>query len=208
MAKALRVSFRPKPEPTPSWSASARARTVASSLRRVSSWPAAVSAAWSALAFLYQHLYAAACLLNSGQTGAISVAVERDEDIEQVTSAGRTYIQVKTRGQAIMPADIKSALERFDALRQEHAQSTKPGRATFVVVVNRALGPTLADQVWTGQLAGDVEILYPGRVWPSLQHRSKLCQTLLLQERRHHSKPPSLCQTLFRGGRSEKFVSR
>lgn len=140
MAKALRVSFRPKPEPTPSWSASARARTVASSLRRVSSWPATVSAAWSALAFLYQHLYAAACLLNSGQTGAISVAVERDEDIEQVTSAGRTYIQVKTRGQAIMPADIKSALERFDALRQEHAQGSKPGRATFVVVVNRALG--------------------------------------------------------------------
>ena len=152
MAKALRVSFRPKAEPPPSW---------------------------SALAFLYQHLYAAACLLNSGQTGAISGAVERDEDIEQVTSAGRTYIQVKTRGQAIMPADIKSALERFDALRQEHAQGSKPGRATFVVVVNRALGPTLADQVRTGQLAGDVEILYPGRVWPSLQHRSKLCQTLL-----------------------------
>ncbi|PKB13819.1 SEC-C metal-binding domain-containing protein [Janthinobacterium sp. 64] len=114
--------------------------------------------------FLYQHLYAAACLLNSEQTGAISVAVERDEDIEQVTSAGRTYIQVKTRGQAIMPADIKSALERFDALRQEHAQGRRPGRATFVVVVNRALGPTLADQVRTGQLAGDVEVLYPGRV--------------------------------------------
>ena len=114
--------------------------------------------------FLYQHLYAAGCLLNAGQTGAISVAVERDEDIEQVTPTGRTYIQVKTRGQAIMPADIKSALERFDALRQEHAQGRRAGRATFVVVVNRALGPTLADQVRTGQLAGDVEILWPGRV--------------------------------------------
>lgn len=114
--------------------------------------------------FLYQHLYAAGCLLNSGQTGAMSVAVERDEDIEQVTPAGRTYIQVKTRGHAIMPADIKSALERFDALRQEHAQGHRPDRATFVVVVNRALGPTLADQVRTGQLAGDVEILWPGRV--------------------------------------------
>lgn len=114
--------------------------------------------------FLYQHLYAAACLLNSGQTGALSVAVERDEDIEQVTPAGRTYIQVKTRGQAIMPVDIKSALARFDALRQEHLRGRRQGRAMFVVVVNRALGPLLADQVRTGQLAGDVEILWPGRV--------------------------------------------
>lgn len=114
--------------------------------------------------FLYQHLYAAACLLTLGQTGVTSVMVERDEDIELVTPAGRTYIQVKTRGQAIMPADIKSTLERFDALRQEHAQGRRPGQATFVVVVNRALGPTLADQVHTGQLAGDVKILWPGRV--------------------------------------------
>lgn len=47
--------------------------------------------------FLYQHLYAVACLLASGQTGATSVVVERDEDIELVTPAGRFYIQVKTR---------------------------------------------------------------------------------------------------------------
>lgn len=40
--------------------------------------------------FLYQHLYAAACLLNYGQTGATSVAVERDEDIELVTPAWPT----------------------------------------------------------------------------------------------------------------------
>ncbi len=114
--------------------------------------------------FLYQHLYAAACLLTSEQIGASSVIVERDEDIELVTPAGRTYIQVKTRGQAIMPADIKSALERFDALRQEHLQGRRPGRATLAVVVNRALGPSLLEQVETGKLAGDVEILWPGRV--------------------------------------------
>jgi hypothetical protein len=114
--------------------------------------------------FLYQHLYAAAYLLNSGQTGATSLSVERDEDIELVKPAGRTYIQVKTRSQPIMPADIKSALERFNALRQEHAQGRRPGRAAFVVVVNHPLGPTLAEQVDTGKLAGDVEILWPGRV--------------------------------------------
>jgi hypothetical protein len=136
--------------------------------------------------FLYQHLYAAACLLSSGQTGAISITVERDEDIEQVTPAGRTYIQVKTRGQAIIPADIKSALVRFDALRQEHAQGRRPGQATFVVVVNRVLGPMLADQVQTGKLPRDVEILWPGRVctgtlaqlppaWPDIDEAVSWC---------------------------------
>lgn len=114
--------------------------------------------------FLYQHLYAAACLLTSEQIGATSVVVERDEDIELVTPSGHFYIQVKTRSQPIMPADIKSTMERFDALRQEHQQGRRQGRATFVVVVNRALGPSLAGQVETGKLAGDIEILWPGRV--------------------------------------------
>ena len=99
--------------------------------------------------FLYQHLYAAACLLTAGQPGASEVVVERDEDIELVTPAGRTYIQVKTRSAPIMPSDIKSALERFDALREEHAHGRRPGKANFVVVVNRALGPSLAEQFET-----------------------------------------------------------
>lgn len=114
--------------------------------------------------FLYQHLYVAACLLTSDQIGATSIVVERDEDIEFITPAGRTYIQVKTRSQAIMPADVSSALERFNALRQEHLQGRRPGRATFVVVVNSALGPSLAQQVTAGNLGKDVEILWPGRV--------------------------------------------
>lgn len=136
--------------------------------------------------FLYQHLYAAACLLAAGQTGATQVVVERDEDIELVTPAGRTYVQVKTRGQPIMPSDISSALERFAALREEHAHGRRPGTANFVVVVNQALGPTLDEQVKTGQLAGDVEILWPGRVctdalgqlppaWPDVDQAVSWC---------------------------------
>lgn len=117
--------------------------------------------------FLYQHLYAVACLLTLEHTGATSVVVERDEDIELVTPAGRCYIQVKTRSRQIMPADLKSTIERFDSLRQEHQQGRRQGRATFVVVVNRALGPSLAEQVETRNLASDVEILWPGRVCSS-----------------------------------------
>lgn len=114
--------------------------------------------------FLYQHLYAASCLLASEQIGVTSVVVERDEDIELVTLAGRIYIQVKTRSQPIMPADISATIDRFNALRQEHQQGRRQGRATFVVVVNRALGPSLVEQVETGKLADDFEILWPGRV--------------------------------------------
>lgn len=114
--------------------------------------------------FLYQHLYAAACLLTPELSGATSVVVERDEDIELVTPAGRRYIQVKTRGQPIMPVDIKSTMDRFDVLREEHQQGRRQGHAAFVVVVNQALGPSLAEQVATGKLPGDVEILWPGRV--------------------------------------------
>jgi hypothetical protein len=136
--------------------------------------------------FLYQHLYAAACLLTAGQSGAKEVVVERDEDIELVTPAGRTYVQVKTRSAPIMPSDIKSALERFDALREEHAHGRRPGKANFVVVVNRELGPTLEEHVNTGHLAGDVEILWPGRVctgalgqlppaWPDIDKAVSWC---------------------------------
>lgn len=90
----------------------------------------------------------------------MSMVVERDEHIELVTPAGRFFIPVKTCSQPIMPADIKSTMDRFDPLRQDHQQ----GRATFVVVVNRALGPSLAEQVETGKLQGDVEILWSTRV--------------------------------------------
>lgn len=47
--------------------------------------------------FLYQHLYAASCL-TSGQIGVTSVVVERDEDIELVTPAGRIWKLVKNVG--------------------------------------------------------------------------------------------------------------
>src|SRR5882762_1599848 len=48
--------------------------------------------------FLYQHLYAAGCLLLAGQHGVCSVTVEFDEDVElELDSGDRVYIQIKTR---------------------------------------------------------------------------------------------------------------
>ncbi len=54
--------------------------------------------------FLYQHLYAAACLLLAGKAGAGHIIVERDEDIEVQLPDARVYAQVKTRQDVLNPS--------------------------------------------------------------------------------------------------------
>ncbi|MFP1109409.1 dsDNA nuclease domain-containing protein, partial [Vibrio cholerae] len=71
--------------------------------------------------FLYQHLYAVACLLLAPSANVETVSVELDEDIELATSYKRTYVQVKTRSKPIIPSDISDALQRFGEIREEHA---------------------------------------------------------------------------------------
>ena len=112
--------------------------------------------------FLYQHIYSAACLLNAEPLAATVVVVERDEDIEIVTSTARLYIQVKTRVNPIMPSDIAQALERFERLRAEHTQGRRTGDPGFLVVTNQPPGPALAKSIATGAL-GDVQVVYPGQ---------------------------------------------
>ena len=113
--------------------------------------------------FLYQHLYTAACLLNAASLDATGVVVERDEDIEIVTSKARLYIQVKTRAHPIMPSDIAQALERFERLRAEHTEGRRTGDPGFLVVTNQPPGPALAKSIATGALV-DVQVIYPGQV--------------------------------------------
>lgn len=111
--------------------------------------------------FLYQHLYATACLLIAGPAVATSVVIERDEDVEVITASGRIYIQVKTRSHPLMPGDIKTALERFERLRIEHDEGRRAGAPIFLVVSNQSPGPTLAASI-AAEALGDVQILYPG----------------------------------------------
>lgn len=112
--------------------------------------------------FLYQHLYAAACLLNAAPSAATVVVVERDEDIEIVTSTARLYVQVKTRVHPIMPSDIAQALDRFERLRAEHTEGRREGDPGFLIVANQPPGPALAERIATGAL-GDVQVMYPGQ---------------------------------------------
>lgn len=112
--------------------------------------------------FLYQHLYAAACLLRAGQTGITHVRVETDEDVEVVRATDTHYVQVKTRSEPLVLSDIDRALARFDAIREEHAAGRRQGTASFVVASNAAPGPELAQRIADPEWPQDVAIHWPG----------------------------------------------
>jgi hypothetical protein len=52
--------------------------------------------------FLFQHLYAAACLFMAAKAGATEIIVEHDEDVEIVLPGRRLYVQVKTRREPLV----------------------------------------------------------------------------------------------------------
>lgn len=112
--------------------------------------------------FLYQHLYAAGCLLLAGKAKATRVLVERDEDGEVELADRRLYVQVKTRSEALTHGDIEGALDRFDAIRKLHVAGTRTSAPKFFVVTNVALGPELAKLVASAAWPRDVTILVPG----------------------------------------------
>ncbi|EPF7601571.1 zinc chelation protein SecC [Vibrio vulnificus] len=111
--------------------------------------------------FLYQHLYAVACLLLAPSANVETVSVELDEDIELATSYKRTYVQVKTRSKPIIPSDISDALQRFGEIREEHAAGIRKGQASFIIVANQLAGPILQKAIDDCKLPSDVVFLSP-----------------------------------------------
>src|SRR5260370_35019377 len=81
--------------------------------------------------FLYQHLYAAGCLLLAAGADASAVVVEADEDIEIVCPDPRLYVQVQTPSDPLTDGDIKGAIQRFPRLPREHADGRRPGATAF-----------------------------------------------------------------------------
>lgn len=112
--------------------------------------------------FLYQHLYAAACLFHSARAGVTHIVVENDEDVELVRPQLRTYSQVKMRSAPLIFSDIDGALTRFAAIRTEHAEGRRGGKCQFAVVSNSAPGPDLADRIKRADWPRDVAVLFPG----------------------------------------------
>ena len=112
--------------------------------------------------FLYQHLYAANCLLLAGRSGVSRVVTEGDEDVELSLGGRRIYVQVKTRKDTLSEDDVGDVLARFAELRSQHEAGAREGEARFVVASNvrpsRKLIKLLAAQSWPA----DVGVHWPG----------------------------------------------
>lgn len=117
--------------------------------------------------FLYQHLFAVACLLKAKASNVLSVVIERDEDVEVVLADTRIYVQVKTRSDPLIPSDLGTALDRFQLLREQHEQGLRHGTPLFVVASNQPPGPKLGTQIKQGELGDDVQFIYPGQARPA-----------------------------------------
>lgn len=114
--------------------------------------------------FLYQHLYAGACLFRAGGAGVTHIVVENDEDVELVLPDKRIYAQIKTRGSHLIFSDIVGALSRFDAIRTEHAEGRRSGMAEFAIVSNSPPGPELSVRLRSEAWPSDVALFWPGNV--------------------------------------------
>ena len=108
--------------------------------------------------FVYQHSYAAACILAVRGSDAV-VIVENHEDIEVVWPDRHVYVQVKFRAEGLSRAAIGEILKAFDAIRTERKSSARPGTAVFVVVTNTA---TRLTETEVSTLPEDVHLNYPG----------------------------------------------
>lgn len=135
--------------------------------------------------FLYQHLYAAACLFRAAASGVTHVVVENDEDVELVLPGHRIYAQIKTRGSRLIFSDVETALARFDQIRDEHLAGRRGGTCRFVVVSNVPLGPGLAERAAKASWPDDVDLIYPGSAslcpslpepWPTLDDAFDACR--------------------------------
>ena len=111
--------------------------------------------------FLYQHLYAAACLFDAARAGVTHVIVENDEDVELVRPDKRIYVQVKTRASNLILSDVDGALSRFAAIRKEHEEGRRGGSCQFVVVSNSAPGPELAKRITAKEWPSDTTLHWP-----------------------------------------------
>lgn len=114
--------------------------------------------------FLYQHLYAVACLFRAASAGVTHIVVENDEDLELALPDKRIYAQIKTRGSHLIFSDISGALSRFDAIRTEHKCGRRSGTAEFAIVSNSPPGPELSERLRGEAWPSDVALFWPGKM--------------------------------------------
>ncbi len=119
--------------------------------------------------FMYQHLFAVACLLVAPGWAA-SVQVEKDEDIEVNVGDDVIYVQVKTRGVPLAFGDVESTLARFEEIRAEHRQGSRSGAAKFVIVSNTEPSARLSQLLRGNESQKDITLCWPnGTIGPAVE---------------------------------------
>lgn len=111
--------------------------------------------------FLYQHLYAGACLMKAPATNVQSIVVESDEDLELVLPERQVYIQIKTRTGDLAFHEVGEILDRFSRIRAEHQGGGREGDACFVILSNASPAPKLLTAVEAEDWPDDVELCWP-----------------------------------------------
>jgi hypothetical protein len=111
--------------------------------------------------FLFQHLYAAQCLLSASSLSVQSVEVESDEDVEVQFEGRRIYVQVKHRKEPLAWDDIEGALTRFGELRDAHERGERHGTPAFLVISNATPNGPLSAKLAADDWPVDVQIDWP-----------------------------------------------
>ena len=134
--------------------------------------------------FLFQHLVAVACILETPNSGASGVAVEVDEDVEWLFPDETIYIQVKFRTTKLKPSDIESTLRRFARIKAEHESGTRSGVARFFIFTNSSPGPGLSDLLQRQEWSGLATLWWPTNennshrlppAWPDIEAAFSWC---------------------------------
>lgn len=102
--------------------------------------------------FLYQHLFAAGCLLK-GASDVESIVVEHDEDLELVTPQRHIYAQIKTRTGTLLESELDGFFTRARDLAAAHANGARPGSAEFWLVTNATISGDLAPRLAAENIA-------------------------------------------------------
>lgn len=93
--------------------------------------------------FLYQHLFAAGCLLK-GASGVERVVVEHDEDLELQAEGRHIYAQVKMRSGKLLGGEVEGFFTRSKDLAATHSNGARQGAAEFWLITNAEISSGLA----------------------------------------------------------------
>lgn len=137
--------------------------------------------------FLYQHLYVVGCILLAPTAKVKTIQPERDEDVELLLDNRRVYIQVKKRTAKLQRSDIKSTLELFERIRNEHESGDRNGGYEFWIVCNTTISPKLERLIKSEEILSTVNFLFKGLqqkpdylppAWSSIEDALEWCSDI------------------------------